>query len=290
MRKLTKRLLSLLVVMAMVAAMVPATGLPAVEVKATGQTVTSVIPEAEQAKIDNAAEIAELDLQEVIAGTTCPMCGAQNITWTRREAYRWDDPAANSVNHWYVNTQGSFSSWTYTEFGAGNVSTCIVLLNAGIDNNHATGRGFGSITNATLNIMGTGTVTIAGGNVFGVAAGGELNLYGGTYIYDGTSAVTTLDIDDGGVVNVYNDTVIGAATKEASAYGNVSLTDGGILNMYGGTIRNGKRTEDFKGGNIDVARNSFFNMYGGTVTGGSTGRYGGNVYVEAGSTAKIYAG
>ena len=128
--KFTKRLLSLLVVIAMVVAMAPATGLPVAEVKAEATSTTN-LPDGVQEKIDDAAEIAKLDPATVVAGTTCPMCGAEGITWVQVSAGN-----QTVAGHYYITgdlVNNATGSATYRLFEApANGTMCVALVDANV--------------------------------------------------------------------------------------------------------------------------------------------------------------
>ena len=283
MSKFTKRLLSLLVVIAMVVAMAPATGIPAVEAKAEATGATA-LPEGVQAQIDKGAEIAKLNPAEVIQGTTCPMCGATGISFS-------EGPDATK-SHWYFDKTIEHGGWMWNDMTAAQATTCIVLNNANIT--VASPAFFGLKDGRTLNIMGTGTITSTGANggsgqygVFNMTGEATVNLYGGTYSYTGTNVpVVNIVNAASGTVNLYNDAKIDGAGVTRGIVVGANTT----LNMYGGTITNGKNVN--YGGNIYVNAGTA-NIYAGTVSNGtaqgSHGSEGGNLAV-LGGTANIYGG
>ena len=266
---------------------------------ASGETLTynngglelSLIPADAQAKIEAAAAIAALNPATVIAGKTCPMCGATNVTWTEITDAAGD---ASGHVHWYVSGQKTVGSWRWASTVA-NTTVCLVLVDADMTLAspmfYTTGKG------STVNIMGNGTVVSNGTNgnsgqhgVFCAPNETTYNLYGGTYIYTGTDGSPAVRIRNNSTLNMFNDATIGKAALDTSATSaNVILghnSETGTLNMYGGTIRN-----SYNAPNLTLKAGSVANIYGGSIVGGnSKNAAGGNIQAQGGSTVNIYSG
>ena len=236
---------------------------------------------------------------EVIAGTTCPMCGAENVTWVKQEGAYW---ASKSAHIYY---EGAVSS-AEAPIVAGNfigaeegVKLCVVLNDAQV---YTTGRIL-MRPNNIFSFMGNGTLASDGtcvdtagyvdrGLFNFVGANIELNLYGGNYQYTGAGfgngvdsaekipAYALLNVSAQSQANIFNDTVIGPAEQDNSRnYYNVYTL--GKLNMFGGTIQNGYSRTKGGSGNVTVGASGSLNMYGGTIKGGQTEFRGGNVVLQS---------
>ena len=239
---------------------------------------------------------------EVIAGTTCPMCGATNVTWTKLEGTYW---VSGTKHVYYEGALGTAEE----PLAAGNflaadegAKLCVVLKDADI---HTTGRIL-LRPNNVFNFMGTGTITSDGTTIGSagyvdrglfnfVGVNIELNLYGGNYQYTGAGfgdgvdsaekipAYALLNVSAQSQANIFNDTVIGPAEQDNSRnYYNVYTL--GKLNMFGGTIQNGYSRTKGGSGNVTVGSSGSLNMYGGTIKGGQTEFRGGNVVLQSYAT------
>ena len=270
MSKVSKKLLSLLIVMAMVAAMVPATGLP---VAATDGSNGDGAAAAAPVAIDNSDLELDADNKAI-----CPVCGTLE-TWTAitgpQQLTRGD--------HYYLATNLVGSATSYSKYyflsiwADGTDSEACLHLNG--KSLISTDSRAIAVSVGTLNIMGNGTVS----GTYGSATGGallvqkstendvEVNIYGGTYVKDWTDA---------------QGNTLATASKASVVY-----MTGGQINMYGGTVQDGHAQN---GGNICLTGGSF-KMTGGTVTGGEASDYGGNIYanganVTIGGNAQITGG
>ena len=106
-------------------------------------------------------------------------------------------------------------------------------------------------------VLGRGTTeTSRFGGALYVKSGAELNIYGGTYTYEVTSATTGQSVSHGGVIYTM-----------------------GTVNMYDGTITGGCVTT--AGGNVFVRYDGQWNMSGGSISTGSGGSSAGKaVYLR----------
>ncbi len=309
MKAICKKLLSLLVVIAMVLSMVPLGGLGIFAVETNATTTETVTPGSAsvtddvQKHIDEVkANIQSLDPATVAAGTTCPMCGATDITWTPSTG-ALGAKADGAAYHYYlageIDVTNSAYNWAVVR-GTGT-KMCLLLDDAVLTGGGTIGAGG---TDCTLNIMGTGTLTSDGtksedyGLVKSNGTRSTVNLYGGTYIYTGTAfgagTVPTygaiLTSGASAVTNIYDGVVVGPETvNNTAAVYNVRI-EKGIVNMYGGTVRNGVSADWGYSGNVSIASNGVLNMYGGTISGGTyvadhdgvvAATVGGNVLIGA---------
>ena len=296
MQRSTKRLLSVLAVLALVLTMAPA-GILAVETKAAAGDANLPTGVADQI---TAAKAIQAAAATALTDGTCPACGGATVTWEPLAGgTAYTRPAAGGNYHYYI--QGDFSS-TAANILLGNDLTagdsiCLLLVNA---NANVGGRFlfYAAAGDVTFNVMGTGTVHSTGANVdFGLISNtgaNTINLYGGTF----TTGASTLNeaviymTSPKAVTNIWtNDVVIGHATVPTATRVNVYLNNG-TLNMYAGTIRNGYTTTQNQGGNVFIYGNSgaVLNMYGGTISGGAGGNgcIGTNVHCRG--TVNMYGG
>ncbi len=168
MRANTKKLLSALVVLAMVLSMVPVVGLPAIEANAAVALQTKDITAAAQALQDGFA-------QGVTTGTTCPACNRSNITWEPlTEADLGKELSGDAQKHYYLAGDKTFDVATLFTMYTSNL--CLHL-------NGKTMTTSGQIkanSNSVLAIMGQGTVQYTGTASF-IDSANHISVYGGTY-------------------------------------------------------------------------------------------------------------
>ena len=314
MNKITKRLLSMLAVLALVLTMAPA-GILAVETKADSQitpgqaNLPAGIAEKQAAGAqkqaaakaalaalegtDAAARLTELN-EEL---TTCPFCN-QAATWQLANTSTQLGSATGEHYYAYGAITKGFEAWNMAADGD---KACILLDEGAVVS--ITGRIKMYTPNNVVNVGGLGTITSSltadsDSNVVGLfhmaAANGTLNLYGGTFlstreaiynrpiVYMGTTTSN---------VNIWtNDVVIGHETPVTTARFNIRQ-NGGVLNIYGGTIQNGYCNVNYSGWNLYMSA-GVTNMYGGTICGGksvSHGR-GANVLLDGAATFNMYGG
>lgn len=320
----SKRLLSWLCVIAMVLTLAPVMDLSnfAVKTNATpgdaNWAESTLGVDGVQAEIDDAATMQQkaADFEapaEITADgftAVCPYCG-ESKTWYTLDAggdktIDFDTRAAQTSKprHLYFTGNVDLTGTTPAKANAAgllsrgdngtNGIVCIILDDANITTDLKI-----EVVSGTVNVFGTGTITSDGSvadrygdsnlGLFEVT-GGTLNLYGGTFIYNNTTAAVN---NTGGTVNVYNDAVIGNGTRDTTKL-RPSAKIAGTLNMFGGTIRNGVGNASSVGGNVTVDGTGVFNMYGGKIQDGynnktNSGRAG-NLLVSSGATVNIYGG
>ena len=228
--------------------------------------------------------------------TTCPACGAENVTWTAVATNNRIGDAAEG--HYYLPADVNCpAGWTQYVTAKADSTVCLHL-----NNKNLTYGGRIALTHpgSTLNIMGTGTVTSTGectnatyntAALYLEASNTTLNLYGGTftatkagqYVLQ-TRTETTVE------VNIYDAAILvdGSTTDPtATRIADPTIMQAvGTINMYGGQIKDGTGTA---GGNLRVNNGAAFNMYAGEITNG-VGNYGGNVSLDAGATFTMKGG
>ena len=280
------------------------------KIQAEGKALSAEL--TQEAMIDREMAVAnavkDLKPADVVAGTTCPICGAENVTWTKQTGAYY---ASANAHIYYEGAVGTAEAPIVADnflYSAQDANVCVVLVDADI---HTTGRIL-LRNNTNFSFMGTGKVVSDGTGEEGLASdrglfsflgsSTELNLYGGNYRYtgtgfgkkaDGTAESTTnpvyalLNVTAGSEANIFNDTVIGNAEKDTTrAYYNVYTL--GKVNLFGGTIQNGCSKVNGAGGNVTVDAGGVLNLYGGTIQNGEAGYRGGNILLLTGSSLNIY--
>ena len=351
MNAISKRLLSWLCVIAMVLSFAPVMDLSNFAVETNAAAGDANWDDSElgaagvQSKITSANKVQErvaaFEAGEVTASgftAKCPYCN-ENKTWYTLDAdgdKKIDfDTRASQVpqpRHLYFTGNVDLTGTTPVKSQAAGLMArgdnggivCVMLDNANITTDLKI-----EVVNGSVNVMGTGTITSDGSvadrygdknlGLFEVT-GGTLNLYGGTFVYNNTTAALN---NTGGTVNIYDGVVIGQPQKadvnatsvtnrpSANVAGTLNmfggtirngafnqgsggnLTVSGTVNMYAGTIQDGVANHYTTGGNVLLAGSGTFNMYGGTIKDGNhlkTSGRAGNIYVPSGTTASIYGG
>ena len=313
MEKTFKRLLSFAVALFMVIGMIPGNVFQAFAAEeestetGTQDTLAAEIaaaskanlPDGVQKIIEDAAKIpsSDAEIQKHIDAGTCPMCGAENITWVRKTGQV--KPGAGEAIHCYMDSEFALGTNILWPQNA-NSSICCALLSTAVLKSRTYRTFWASGANSKINVMGTGKVAyhMTGSNPASMldvsGAGAQVNLYGGTYIFsgevDGFEKQSAINVNStGGSFNIFNNVVIGPETAPTSYVLYNAVVQRGTLNMYGGTIRNGVTNNANRSGNVTVANKDniavAFNMYGGTISGGTynpdkvSGTRGGNVLV-----------
>lgn len=312
MKAISKKLLSLLVVIAMVLSMVPFGGLSifAVETKAVTEESadieeTSVLTDEVQALIAKGKQVKEdaekMQTDSVLTTgsieAVCPVCG-ETVTWEDLNAAIEAKGNGTAFSAFTLNNKHYYLSEDLTCTTTNATAALSGAYSGKVGTLHLNGK---NITSAiavytggggTTNIIGSGTVTTTNTGVASTYAYGTiwmniskgtsvLNLYGGTFT-KGTS-VTTRAVanisDNGGTINLYEGaTIDGAnvATTTASRAGSVHLAGKGL-----GTSTN--------------SGDAVLNIYGGTIQNGDADATnkgeGGNVNLTtAYSSLNMYAG
>ena len=318
MKAISKKLLSLLVVIAMVLSMVPFGGLSifAVETKAAETASTTVTPGQanlpEGISTTNPVDNSDTAILAHVAASTCPMCGASGVTWTKQTS---KINGGTSHNYYALKDGETASTYSFADNSIkldGGDTICVAIL-SGVTVKTTKWRSVMLSGNGnTLNIMGTGTMIsdqVTAGNpdygVFQLAGGtadapNTINLYGGSYQHVTDQADTTTE-DQAIVrlksayitVNMWDGVVIGPETADTTQWSENVRISAGTFNMYGGTIQNGVTQENAISGNVTIGGSGTFNMYGGTIKGGTymgtTANTGGNVVVGGKSEQGTYS-
>ena len=303
MQKSMKRLLSVLAVLALVLTMAPA-GILAVETKA--DEIQSNLPagiaelKAEAAAIQEAAKTA-------LADGYCPVCD-KPVEWvalpnggTATGTYITEQNTHYVISGGYTSTASNFILFNNAPKDA---VLCLLLDNA---NASVKGRILGYTANgtATLNIMGTGTITdtaaYSGYGLLSATSTVTTNLYGGTFVSTAATGLAKATIyvsNANAVTNIWTDDVVIGRSEVPTATSAASYSAyvaSGTLNMYAGTIQNGKYNASdssfptYKPGNLSLGGTGVLNMYGGVIKNGYGSR-GGNIYLNAGSKVNVYGG
>ena len=172
-----------------------------------------------------------------------------------------------------------------------------VKVEAGGTLNVLSGRVVGtSMSNHGGTIYNEGTVNIAGGEIEGGKANGKnggniynagtVNLYGG--LVESGSAKIGGNIYNSGSLNLYGGSVEGGTTSASGDGGNVYNT--GALMMEGGAITAGTVTgDDGYGGNIYSSADSTITLKNGIISDGTSEDHGGNIFCTKG-TITLYGG
>lgn len=227
-------------------------------------------------------------------GSTCPMCDAEDITWTPISQGITEKTLLNGANqHYYLDCDISNTAYYHLE-GAGSI-VCLDLNGHSITSSVRT---FVINTDCALNIMGNGTVAGGtAGNHMGAALDvfGHVNLFGGTYKLG--TAVEYPIISTRGFyarVDMYDSvTIEGRADVNTSSI----LMQRGIFNMHGGKVTGGQAVHGgnfhigYKSGSATDGSDTYaceLYMFGGVIENGAASERGGNVYVVNEGVAYFY--
>lgn len=190
----------------------------------------------------------------------CSAC-KETVSWEPvvygKKTLAEEDPAEHL--HYYMTANRTSTSISDQISMSGAVTLCLDL-------NGCTWQSYGRAIIAsggsTINLMDTagngkiigwskktdtsaGTNNIAGGTCY-IASGCELNIYSGTYVFDGQQSDYGLRTNNGGAAYV----------------------DGGTLNLYGGILQGGSINQS--GGAVYLCNSGKLNASGGTVIAGSS--------------------
>ena len=282
MNAISKKLFSLLVVIAMVLSLVPFGGLSifAVETKAAAVTAQ------EAADIITAANAMDFSDPENLPDY-CPACGVTSgVEWQPIVGTNGWRIGYNGSGHYYA--EKDVTQVAGVDYFAHTASTLCIHLNG---NAITYGSRILSSTNGVLNVMAGdgGTVNYVAGTDNAASApaalqayGGELNVYGGTYT-TADSARPVMRVEENGTANVYGATIDGNNTSKG-----IYVLKGN-LNLKNATVRNGSAATP--GANIQVATGKV-TMDGGSIQGGTSNAWpgGGSVYVSASGEFTLNSG
>ena len=305
MQKSTKRLLSMLAVLALVLTMAPG-GILAVETKADGTEPEIVYGSANLTETQAATkkagaekQDAALEIIDALTGAdadtrlaelneshkTCPFCGATDVSWRLLSNGAVVNYFGKPNRHYYAYGEYNITGNALLYGSADDSAACLLMDDATITTNT---RIFME-KKAKLSIGGNGAITTSMGfttyagtiGMIHVTGAAEVNIYGGTFVNTSNleSKPALYVSNAGAVVNIWSDDVyIGPAVLDETKATYNCFINKGELNLYDGTIRNGVvgSSGNNMGANVLVYADGTFNMYGGTVTGGS--------YVTTGTT------
>ncbi|MBR2311162.1 MAG: DUF4886 domain-containing protein [Oscillospiraceae bacterium] len=196
-----------------------------------------------------------------VENTTCPCCGATDVTWTAFTADTVPEPGVHyrltgkveKSGQWVIETAGTY---------------CIDLAGYTISTNS---RAFiaGDNTDKPAVVL---NITDSSANRSGVikSKGSTNSAWSAGVLYSCNKAT----------INLYGGTVTSADVNTASAGKGAIVNALGEFNMYGGTVIGG--TAQTYGGAVSMQGNGVFTMSGGTVKSG-TAPVGPCVYLGSGS-------
>lgn len=149
-------------------------------------------------------------------------------------------------------------SWTSygRSFGVGG--NCVVNLMDSAGGGQVTGFSKKTASSAGTNNTGGGTIW--------VSADGTLNIYSGTYVFEGRTSDYGLRTDNGGTIYV----------------------TGGTFNLYGGTIQGGNINKN--GGAVYLTSSAKLNAYGGKILSGNSGNGTGDCVGLSATTCTVTLG
>lgn len=201
----SKKLLSLLIVVAMVLAMAPAITLPAAA-----------------STIDDIDDWIQNDFDEANLPTKCPVCGNNSVTWTALSGEKDAVISAAANSHYYLSDTLSSSANDNTITTNGQL--CLYLNGNDIENT-AKGRII-RVRGNTVNVFGDGNVTTSATNtahMFEFNGTGKLNIYGGNYTY--TTGGTAKMFEEQGTTTLYR----GTFNQNPSSFTTVRIGEGAEL-------------------------------------------------------------
>lgn len=236
MKAMTKRLLSMLVVLAMVLSMVPVVGLPAITANAA--QATADITEAADALMTtfataNEEKTADTGWAEVSA--TCPACSPDtDVTWQPLTEIK-GTTTVDAGSHFYLPDHFALPSTTARLLTVNNSGgTCCLHLNgktlSGAPSPDGNYRFIYVAGNSTLNIMGQGNVVNSGGNDFVRTDNGAVSVWGGTYTATSTGVMFDLR-GHGKAHHFYGNTIVNGTVEigEAGNGNNLTLHDSATI-------------------------------------------------------------
>ncbi|MCL2721236.1 MAG: InlB B-repeat-containing protein [Treponema sp.] len=150
--------------------------------------------------------------------------------------------------------------------------------------------GFGTGTNLTITLTGSGTLNTANINGNMIRVGGEqefiidggITLNGrrnGQYGHTGNNTAPVIAVQPSGILRLKNGTITGNRTESLNLAGGIHISDGGTsFIMEGGKI-SGNETAGI-GGGVAVNSGSTFTMSGGEISGNTAETNGGGVNVS----------
>ena len=308
-----QKLLSWLIVAAMVISMVPVFDLPVFAAETASDEIvygSANIPEDVQAQMQagNSLDDSDAAIDGYIAAKTCPMCGASDVEWIHgTNVVPTINKSTDTANtdgttyHYYFDSTIEHPNNFVGMLGKNGV-ICVALKSTA-DITCQKYRVMMGGSGNTLNIMGTGKLvadqkdnaSTDGDLGLLQVASGTVNLYGGKFqhkqfAYNGTPDYRKAVIRIAGasaVVNIFDGVVIGPdEVDQTTVAQNVHFAEKGVVNMFGGTIQNGVSPDWGYSGNVTIAMEGTFNLYGGTIKNGTFK----SVTVDGTTTAAAHMG
>lgn len=298
MNAITKKLLSFVIVLAMVLSMTPVITLPAaaaeeVSVSVVNQWITDN---------DSAFKAAEANKDAVSA--PCPFCGEDNVSWAAVASTTTDKliVAASGAKHFYLSESFEYakSNVIYASYSSGKgIQPCVYLngktltLTLGTNLVAAGLNLIGGKVNAdgTTDTENCGKIIRKDGSatngLFRTATGtsNSTNIYGGIYEDYDEDAYLFRD----GISMIWN--LYGATFEsKGEAAHDLILHTKGTLNLHSGTINCGTSSFDVEKGTVNLLGGTFngaLNMDTGALTIGGTATVNGNVEVAADATLTL---
>ena len=303
------KLISLLLVLAMVLSMVVLPVAAVEEADAPETTETTAATEA----------------PEPAAPEACPL--HPDAEWTEVTAADWAAGAALTTGHYFLTENVDLTAALTV---AADQTVCIDLAGKNLTQTTAFSTSpteahrVLEVTGGTLTVMDSTAAEVDGVYTSGVISGGWANgragsgkkAFGGNvYLVEGATFTLYGGTISGGKVNrhgigedatyggnIYADSPEEGAVTTVNIYGGL-VKDGVASSGYTNTNTNADRDANVYGGNIAVLNGTVLNIFGGVITGGkaennfiaskSQGTYaagGGNLYIQAGSVVTIFDG
>lgn len=325
MSKISKKLLSLVIVLAMVLSMSPVISLPAAAAVTNPSEATDPMAAAAQNIADVKAwhdtwkatfSAEDKCVADATVEAPCPFCSPETaVVWTGVTTL-----ASGLTNGCHLYLVADFDGGN-SIVANGSATVQCVYTNQKTIGDTKTNR---LRVRGGLNVIAYGSTFTSGANDASeilIQGAGVGSIYGGTFInndpdkplmntnsgsmdvslYDGTYTSVSEFFKDGTsskTLNIYGSRITGGAGATFTIVNDADT----VVNVYGNetyptTITGGTGYvdgEDTKGGNVYVS-GATFNLYGGSIYGGSAS-YGGNMYAAANASvtmsgkAKIYGG
>ena len=316
MSKISKKLLSLAIVLAMVLSMTPVISFPAAADAVSDLMGAAATKKANVDKwvADNAAAFATGENLP----TDCPACGESGITWVAKTAGNIQSTTDSS--HFYLADNVTYNSMNMINVTSGSGKMCLHINGKTM---RCPGRArvanevhiFGNGRMEHMNTKSDGTTasdSYLALAMFPMEGKTNLNIYDGTYVTQHSIGMFSSSADQTSAsVNLYGGTFL---REEGSNTGTIfEMNKKYTVNMFGGAVSGGtgyvlgngtdeatgNTVNGTSGGNVYMNAGTF-NMYGGSISGGiatgvktadeTFGSRGGNVYIGTNATFNMYGG
>jgi hypothetical protein len=213
-------------------------------------------------------------------------------------------------NSWTVTNSSTWIEAVNGIRSGGNGKTYTITVNGTVSVLASDGSTFGAVTGITVNIEGSGTLTLSNnGSVLDIGANQtviakDVTLRGrtnndrplvvnlsGTFRMEGNASITgnTSDREGGGVLN-WGTFIMESGTISGNTAGRAGgVYNGGTFTMQGGTISGNTASFPYgdSGGGGGVCNARTFTMQGGTISNNTSSGAGGGVCVISGSFDNI---